>query len=152
MVEKKKVVPKEEKASKSMKKNNMKSFVLKLLWSKGFVFVFGIIFAVVVSLLNVYGKFDETFSKLLVMILIILGLVIGYKNIEKKEVIGFLVSMLVIVLLFPWFLQTTTAVLGISQNTVLGSLLNQFSSNLSIILIPAAIFVALRRIFVSALD
>ena len=137
---------------KIMKKNKGKNamFLYRLLCQKGFYFGFGLLLVIAISLLNAFSLVESLFSKILVVLLIIFGFLIGYKNIDNKETVGFLLSSIVIILFLPGLLQALIQVFALSDNQTLLVFLSQIFSNLNILIVPATLVVALKNLFLSA--
>ena len=78
----------------------------------------------------------------LILLLVVLGLVVGFVNITAKEVSGFLVAAIAL-------LAANTANLAAANTLVpkLGSILAGIISNVILVVAPAALIVALRAVY-----
>ena len=104
-------------------------------------FIIGAVLAVVmgigVGLQQTWGT-----NKWLLLLLVLLGLVVGFVNISMKEVQGFLVAALAL-------LVANTANLGFVDTLVpkLGAILSGVVANVLLVVAPAALVVALRAVY-----
>jgi uncharacterized membrane protein len=101
-------------------------------------FIIGVILAIAVGLL---GAMNTT----VIVILMILGLIIGFLNVTGKEAAQFLIAGVSIVIAGS---LGTGAFVGI-DNAVTKTLVNIFAA-ISILVVPAVIIVAIREVFVLA--
>ncbi len=107
------------------------------------VFGFGLLLSLVVAFLPSLGA---TTSKIVFGTLIILGIVIGFLNVTNDESIKFLVSAVALVLLTGPFLGL------VAQNLIQTAVLGKFFGNLIALIVPAAIIVSLKELFLTAKD
>ena len=101
-------------------------------------FVIGVILAIAVGLL---GSLNTT----VIVILMILGLVIGFLNVTGKEAAQFLVAGVSIIIAGS---LGTGAFIGMT-NVVTTTLVSIFGA-ISVLVVPAVIIVAIREVFVLA--
>lgn len=111
------------------------------------LFMFGLFVCFVAPLVSLGGP---TASRIIMGTLIILGLVIGVLNISRREVVPFLVSIMVLVMMFSPFLTALSQVFTFTvwAQQYFGALF----SNLIAMLVPAGIVVSLRTMFATAKD
>ncbi len=96
-------------------------------------FVIGLVIAVLV------GLFTEA-TGVIVSILVILGLIVGFLNVAEKEVHGFLVAAIALLL-------AGGAGDFMASIPVAGSMLQRILTNFVIFVAPAAIIVAVKELF-----
>jgi uncharacterized membrane protein len=101
-------------------------------------FVIGVILAIAVGLL---GQMNTA----VIVILMLLGLVIGFLNVTGKEAAQFLVAGVSIIIAGS---LGTGAFVGVN-NSVTATLVNIFGA-ISVLVVPAVIIVAIREVFVLA--
>lgn len=101
-------------------------------------FVIGLVIALIV------GFFGEA-SGTMVSILVILGLIVGFLNITGKEVHGFLVASIALLLA-----GGTGNLMG--EVPVVGGFLSQILTNFAIFVAPAAIVVSIKELISLARD
>lgn len=100
-----------------------------------FAFIIGFIIAIVAGIISPQNT-------TVVIILIILGLIIGFLNITSKETLVFLVATIALIVVGNVF--TPLAVLGI------GKYLNQILSYVATLMAPAAIVAAIKALWSAA--
>ncbi len=101
-------------------------------------FIIGLIISVFL------GLFDNSPSTLILTILIVLGLIIGFLNITEKEVQGFLLACISLLLV--------GSVLNISVFPLLGDQIQGIITNIILFIAPAALVVAIKQVFLLAKD
>lgn len=105
-------------------------------------FIVGVIIAIVIGLFS--GNIEGTQAAgWLSLLLVVLGLVVGFLNISDKETTAFLVAA--IALLVPGIANST-----FSNIDVVGGYLSGIVSQLTAFVAPAAIVVALKAIYTLA--
>jgi len=100
-------------------------------------FIIGIIVAVVVSLFTV----NDTVAGWLTLLLVVLGLIVGFLNVTEKESTPFLIASAALLIT-----GTTGSSLAIIPPKVLGTFLQNAVENIAVFVTPAAIVVALKTI------
>jgi uncharacterized membrane protein len=103
-------------------------------------FVIGVILAIAVGILG-------TMNTAVIVILMLLGLVIGFLNVTGKEAAQFLVAGVSIIIAGS---LGTGAFVGMN-NVVTTTLVSIFGA-ISVLVVPAVIIVAIREVFVLAKD
>jgi hypothetical protein len=103
-------------------------------------FIIGVILAIAVGIL---GELNTT----IVVILMILGLVIGFLNVTGKEAAQFLIAGVSIIIAG----SLGTGAFSEMANDITTALVNIFGA-ISILVVPAVIIVAVREVFVLARD
>lgn len=101
----------------------------------GWAFMAGLIFGPLFSLLGKYAMADILDAALVAMILVIVGLIIGFMNINKKEAQVFMIAALVIGVGFG-FLATLGGI---------GEFLSVIFTGLAAFMIPAGGIVAIKE-------
>ena len=104
-------------------------------------FIIGVLIAVVVSLLTVSNQL----AGLLVLLLVVLGLIVGFLNVTEKESTPFLVAAAALLI---------TGTTGDSLKIIpyIGVYLQNIVSNIAVFVAPAAILVSVRAIWALAKD
>ena len=105
-------------------------------------FIIGIIIAILVGFVN-----DSSLMGILTLVLVVLGLLVGFLNITEKETTPFLVAAIAL-------LATGSASdsLKLIPSAVLGSFLANAVNNIAAFVAPAAILVAVKAIWALAKD
>ena len=111
------------------------------------VFGVGLLISIVASFLTL----QETSKTIVAATLLILGLVVGIINISNKEVIPFLLAVIVFASLIQPFMMAVVQTFQIINPFVLQTLGNLFA-NLMLFIVPAAIVVSLKVLFIVAKD
>lgn len=104
----------------------------------GWSFIIGLAIALIVGFLG-------EASGIIVTVLVILGLIVGFLNVTDKEVHGFLVASIALLL------AGGTGNL-MSSVPIVGSFLSQILTNFAIFVAPAAIVVAVKELIGLARD
>ncbi|MEK6934696.1 MAG: hypothetical protein AABW46_02350 [Nanoarchaeota archaeon] len=99
-------------------------------------FIIGLVIALLV------GLFTEA-SGTIVTVLVILGLIVGFLNVTDKEVHGFLVASIALLL---------AGGANLGAVPVIGNLLTSVLSNVVVFVAPAAIVIAVKAIYEIAKD
>lgn len=105
-----------------------------------YAFLIGILLALVLALFSTSLGSKAT---LMMLVLVILGVVVGFLNITSKEMTEFLVAAIALVVIAP--VSTTLVVLD-QYVTGLGTLLQSILSFIAIFVAPAALIVAIKAI------
>ena len=104
-------------------------------------FLLGVIVAIIAALVAVYAA---AASGWVAFLLVILGLIVGFLNVQDKQITGFLIAAIALM------------VMGAAGGTVLGSidlvlptigtLIDAILANISVFVAPAALVVALKEV------
>ena len=102
-------------------------------------FIIGVVIAIVVGLFS--GSLTGNTKGLLTLILVVLGLIVGFLNISEKETTPFLVAAIAL-------MATSAAKLEVINDLVanVGTWLQAIVTNIGVFVAPAAIVVALKAI------
>ena len=100
------------------------------------VFILGVVIAIISGL--VYQAMDATSAQYITVVLVVLGLVVGFLNIRDKEIFNFLIAVIAIV-------AVGSANLG--ELPLIGSYLRYMVLNIAAFVAPAALVVALKAIY-----
>ena len=106
-------------------------------------FIVGIIIAAVIGLFS--NSIDQKTSGWLVLLLIVLGLLVGFLNISEKESTPFLIAAVALIV-------TSGAGATISMIPKIGVYLTQVVTQIGVFVTPAAILVAVKSIWALAKD
>ncbi len=99
-----------------------------------YAFLGGVTIAILAGLLNLT-------SGAAILVLVILGLIVGFLNITQEETVGFLVAAIALIV-------AGTAKLSVIP--VVGALLQAVLSNITVLVAPAAIVVGLKEVYTLA--
>ena len=97
-------------------------------------FILGVIIAIVAGLPILGVEYAET----IVMILVILGVIIGFLNISEKEVYNFLIAAIALLL---------TGAAGLENLPAVGTYIGPILTNIATFVAPAAVIVALKAVY-----
>lgn len=112
----------------------------------GIIFGVGMLIVLAAPFLNLTG----TTQKFTIGVLVLLGIVIGILNVTNDEAISFLIASIALVVLMGPFLGSLNQTI-ITSPTVMTAL-GKFFTYLVVLLVPAAIVVALKTLFITAKD
>jgi len=107
-------------------------------------YTFGI--GLLIALIAAFITLGTTSSKVVFGTLVLLGLIIGFLNVTNSESVTFLVATIALVLLAGPFLGL------VAQNIYSTPYLGKIFGNLIALIVPAAIVVALKELFITAKD
>jgi len=125
-----------------MKKNQNKSIKLSSLHYGSILFGVGILISLIAGFLSL----GPSATKVVIGTLIILGIIVGILNIKNEEVVEFLVASFTLVILLGPFLGL------VSQNFIQAEAISKIFGYIVAFIVPAAIIVALKAIFLVAKD
>ena len=97
-------------------------------------FILGVIIAIIAGLPILGTEYAGTIA----MILVVLGIIIGFLNISAKEVYNFLIAAIALLL---------TGAAGLDVLPVVGEYIGPILSNISTFVAPAAVIVALKAVY-----
>lgn len=100
----------------------------------GYAFLAGLVIAFIV------GLFGALESSLIVGVLVVIGLIVGFLNIQRKEVSPFLLAAVVLVIVSAFGKDVLSVI------PVLGNILDAIMA----LIVPAAVIVAIREVFTLA--
>ena len=103
-------------------------------------FIVGVLLSVIAGLLP--GLFGESTTAFL---LVVLGIIVGFLNVQEKEVFNFLIAAIAMMVINPVALEAIK-LFGI------GEVLSSIVTHISIFVGPAALVVALKAVFDLAKD
>ena len=95
-------------------------------------FIIGVIIAILAGLAG------TSYTGAVVMLLVTLGVIVGFLNISEKEVYNFLIAAIALLL---------TGAAGLSNLPLLGSYLGPMVTNIATFVAPAAVIVALKAVY-----
>ncbi|UCH50720.1 MAG: hypothetical protein JSV54_06805 [Chloroflexota bacterium] len=102
-------------------------------------FVVGLVIAVVVGIMSALGMAGAGLMSAVIIILIILGLVVGFLNITAKEILLFLVATIALIVVGGVFAPLST--FGI------GAMLDAILALIATLMAPAAIVAAIKALW-----
>jgi hypothetical protein len=95
-------------------------------------FILGVIIAIVAGLAG------AAYAEAAALLLVILGIIVGFLNISEKETTSFLVAAIALLL---------TGAAGLEKLPTIGSFLGPILTNISTFVAPAAVIVALKAVY-----
>lgn len=95
-------------------------------------FIIGVLLAMVAGLLG------AAYADMIAMILVVLGVIVGFLNISEKEVSSFLIAAIALLL---------TGAAGLETLPVMGSYLGPILTNIATFVAPAVVIVALKAVY-----
>ncbi len=105
----------------------------------GYAFIAGIVIAV---LAGIAGSIVAGYAGGITLVLVILGLLVGYLNISAKEVLTFIVAAIGLIVAGSANLQAIDTVVS-----GLGTVLQAILANIMVFIAPAVIIVGLKAIY-----
>ena len=122
--------------AKEEKKTNVLSMV-------GFwAFIVGLILALVVGIMAGIGIAPAALMTVIIIILVLLGLIIGFLNITASEIILFLVATIALIVVGNAFTPLVALKIGVVVD-IIGSIL----SLIGVLMAPAAIIAAIKALW-----
>ncbi len=107
-----------------------------------YAFIVGVILA---FLAGVVSRAVAAYEGVIILVLVILGLVIGFLNITEKEMTPFLVAAVALVV-------TGTASNSLTVIPAIGTSLEAIVRNIAVLVTPAALIVSLKAVYALARD
>lgn len=104
----------------------------------GWAFILGVVIAIIAGL--VAGYLDVVSAGYIALVLVILGLIVGFLNLNDKEMQPFLIATLALMLL-----QVTAG--GLNMIPYIGIYLVSMVSNIAVFVMPAALVVSLKAVY-----
>lgn len=106
----------------------------------GWAFILGVIIAIIAGIASTQVA---GYAQWILLVLVILGLVVGFLNIKDKEVTGFLIAAIALIAV-----GTATQLTVIDKAIpTLGTILNVIVTNIAVFVTPAALVVALKEVY-----
>jgi uncharacterized membrane protein YccC len=102
-------------------------------------FILGVVIAIIAGLASTYVV---AFSPYVLLVLVILGLILGFLNIRDKEVTGFLIAAIALMAVGTANLSSINLIVP-----TLGTLVNSIVQNIAVVVAPAALVVALKEVY-----
>lgn len=100
------------------------------------VFILGVVIAIISGL--AYQAMDITSAQYITVVLVILGLVVGFLNIKDKEINNFLIAVIAIV---------AVGAANLQDIFIIGPYLAYMVLNIAAFVAPAALVVALKAVY-----
>ena len=100
------------------------------------VFILGVVIAIIAGL--AYSAMDITSAGYITVVLVVLGLVVGFLNIRDKEMTNFLIAVIAIV---------AVGAANLEEIPLIGMYLRYMVLNIAAFVAPAALVVALKSVY-----
>ena len=101
-------------------------------------FIIGFLIAIIIGMFS--GNLGSNAQGWIILLLVALGLIVGFLNIAEREITPFLVAAIAL-------LVTGTAAINLAIIPQIGPYLQNIIKNITVFVTPAAIVVALKAIF-----
>ena len=105
----------------------------------GWAFILGVVIAILAGLAS---TFAAMYSGYVLLVLVVLGLIVGFLNIKDKEVTGFLIAAIALMAVGTANLVSINLAIPL-----LGSLIMSIVQNVAAFVAPAALVVALKEVY-----
>jgi hypothetical protein len=123
---------------------------MKLVHYGTIIFGIGLLITLIAALVTTFGTMSAMATKIITGILIMVGIVVGLINVTSKETVAYLISAVVVVMLIGPFMANVIQTFGIGQDG--SKLIGELFKNLIGLIVPSALIVAVKTLFVSAKD
>jgi hypothetical protein len=100
------------------------------------VFILGVVIAIISGL--AYQAMDPASAQYITVVLVVLGLVVGFLNIKDKEITNFLIAVIAIV---------AVGAANLQDIFIIGPYLARMVLNVAAFVAPAALVVALKSVY-----
>jgi len=100
------------------------------------VFILGVVIAIIAGL--AYQAMDITSAQYITVVLVVLGLIVGFLNIGDKNITNFLIAAIALV---------AVGAANLNQIPFIGSYLGYMVLNIAAFVAPAALVVALKAVY-----
>ena len=104
----------------------------------GWAFILGVVIAIIAGLAA--GYLDAVSAGYVALVLVILGLIVGFLNLNDKEIQPFLVAAIALMLM-----QVSAG--GLNLIPYIGIYLTSMVQNIAVFVMPAALVVALKAVY-----
>ncbi len=111
----------------------------------GYAFLLGVIIAVIAGLAA--GMLSTTQAGYVALVLVILGLIVGFLNIKDKQITNFLVAAIALMVLGIATGDVATGGLAVIDKLYAGKFLVSIVANIAVFVAPAALIVALKEVY-----
>jgi len=101
-------------------------------------FIVGVLLAILVGLLGVVGMIPVAWLQWTPVLLVVLGILVGFLNISDKEVYDFLIAAIALML---------SGAAGLDVLPTVGGIIAPILMNISTFVAPAAVIVALKAVY-----
>jgi hypothetical protein len=109
----------------------------------GWAFILGVVIAIIAGLVS---AFLGMYSGYVLLVLVVLGLIVGFLNIKDKEVTGFLIAAIALMAVGTANLSSLDSLTpGLTAG--LGTLVQNIVQYIAAFVAPAALVVALKEVF-----
>jgi len=105
----------------------------------GWAFILGVVIAIIAGLA---ATFVAMYSGYVLLVLVILGLIVGFLNIKDKQVVNFLIAAITLMAVGTANLVSINLAIPL-----LGSLIMSIIQNIAAFVAPAALVVALKEVY-----
>lgn len=105
----------------------------------GWAFILGVVIAIIAGLAS---TFAALYSGYVLLVLVVLGLIVGFLNIKDKEVVNFLIAAIALMAVGTANLVSINMAIP-----MLGTLVQGIVQNVAAFVAPAALVVALKEVY-----
>ncbi len=105
----------------------------------GWAFILGVVIAIIAGLAS---TFAAMYSGYVLLVLVVLGLIVGFLNIKDKEVVNFLIAAIALMAVGTANLVSINLAVP-----MLGTLVQSIVQNIAAFVAPAALVVALKEVY-----
>jgi hypothetical protein len=105
----------------------------------GWAFILGVVIAIIAGLAS---TFAAVYSGYVLLVLVVLGLIVGFLNIKDKEVVNFLIAAIALMAVGTANLVSINLAVP-----MLGTLIQSLVQNIAAFVAPAALVVALKEVY-----
>jgi uncharacterized membrane protein YccC len=105
----------------------------------GWAFILGVVIAIIAGLA---ATFAAMYSGYVLLVLVVLGLIVGFLNIKDKQVVNFLIAAITLMAVGTANLVSINLAIPL-----LGSLIMSIVQNVAAFVAPAALVVALKEVY-----
>ena len=104
----------------------------------GWAFILGVVIAIIAGLAS---TFAQMYSGYVLLVLVVLGIIVGFLNVKDKEVVNFLIAAIALMAVGTANLVSINLAIP-----MLGTLIQSVVQNIAAFVAPAALVVALREV------
>ena len=113
-----------------------------------YAFMVGVILAAIAAVMAIFmPSFNQSNAQAISLVLVVIGLVVGYLNVTEKEVQLFLVAGIALLMTFNALTSAAETILAFGAAIGLVTAVSTFLSFLSVMIAPAVAVVAFKAVY-----